>query len=222
MFKQFATALVSYASLSMAKKLKCDKNVEEGSTCAEIYRETLAGEEIMIFPENSAMLKLSSREIEDTKKDGHKGDCHWQLKITDKATGDWKSLQEHGGSYEFDGFTVQQQGKCKYNTWLITAAKAATGVAPNATDLEFINSCDIRPESEDDKEEDEKDKVMVAGSDSDSEEDEEDESDSGSDSEEEDEISTSEQEDEMEYANPQLFNVTVQIISTEDQDGDSA
>merc|ERR1711894_348648 len=135
----------------MAKKLKCDKNAEEGTTCSEIYREAEDGSEIMLFPETSAVLRLSSREIKDTKKSGHKGKCHWQLKVTDKATGEWKSLQEHGGKHEFDGFTVTQQGKCEHNTWLIEAAAAATGIAPNATDLEFINSCDIRPEE--DKEE---------------------------------------------------------------------
>ena len=200
MFKQFASSLLSLATLSMAGKLKCDKNAEEGTTCAEIYQEAKNDSEILLFPQTSAMLKLSAREIKDTKKSGHKGKCHWQLKVTtDKATGAWNSLQAYGGKYEFDGFTVTQKGKCEHNTWLIEAAEAATGIAPNATDLEFINSCDIKPES------DKKERRLSSDSDSDFTDD--------------DEPNTTDQEEQMEYDNPMLFNTRVQIISTEDTDG---
>ena len=81
MFKHFASALISFASLSMAKKLECDKNAAEGTTCAEIRRETESGDEIMLFPEESLVLTLSDKEIKGTKKSGYKGKCYWQLKV---------------------------------------------------------------------------------------------------------------------------------------------
>ena len=67
MFKHFASALISFASLSMAKKLECDKNAAEGTTCAEIRRETESGDEIMLFPEESLVLTLSDKEIKQAE-----------------------------------------------------------------------------------------------------------------------------------------------------------
>ena len=217
MFKHFASALISFASLSMAKKLECEKNAEDGTTCAEIKRETENGDEIMLFPESSVELRLSDKEIKDTKKSGYKGKCYWQLKVyadaAAKAAGEWSTMD---GSHEFDGFTVSQQGKCKYNTFLIEAA-AATDVPTSATDLEFINSCDIKPEDSDDDD----DRRRELGSSSDSESSSDSDSSSESDSDEEDDSpDTTELEEQEEYDNPRLFNTRVQIISNEDEDGD--
>jgi len=40
MFKQFASALISFTALASAKRLECEKDADfDGSTCAQIKRD---------------------------------------------------------------------------------------------------------------------------------------------------------------------------------------
>ena len=151
MFKNFAIAMLAIANMASAKKLCCDS---EDTTCMQVTRESSDGQRLFLLEEESVTLQLSNQLINQKKLrralkgkkggKGKKGKCHWKLQLS--SDGDTLVTLEEGSTHKFDDLTVTAE-KAKYSKFSITAE----GEAGTSRELNFINSCDIPSEDEEDR-----------------------------------------------------------------------
>ena len=164
MFKQFAIAMLAMATMTTARKLRCDS---EDGTCMQVTRDTADGQCIPIFQGEHVQMQLSGNELRGTRKEGHRGRCYWRLQVPCPDNPE-NLIPLEEDSYDFGEYVVSKVGKCKQSKFEIEIKEDAAVDASHA--LSFINSCDVRP---DDGEEDED--SNVADEDEDEDIDDEDE-----------------------------------------------
>merc|ERR1712156_402762 len=151
MFKNFAIAMLAIANMASAKKLCCDS---DDTTCMQVTRESSDGQRLFLMEDESVTLQLSNQLINQKKLrralkgkkggKGKKGKCHWKLQLP--SDGDTLVTLEEGSSQKFGDLTVTAE-KAKYSKFSITAE----GEAGTSRELNFINSCDIPSEDEEDR-----------------------------------------------------------------------
>ena len=164
MFKQFAIAMLAMATMTTARKLRCDS---EDGTCMQVTRDTADGQCIPIFQGEHVQMQLSGNELRGTRKEGHRGRCYWRLQVPCPENPE-NLIPLEEDSYDFGEYVVSKVGKCKQSKFEIEIKEGAAVDISHA--LSFINSCDVRP---DDGEEDED--SNVADEDEDEDIDDEDE-----------------------------------------------
>lgn len=158
MFKQFAIAMIAMATMTTARKLRCDS---EDGTCMQVTRDTSDGQCIPIFQGENIQLQLSRNELWGTRKEGHRGACYWRLQVPcPENPENLVPLEED--FYDFGDYVVSKVGKCKQSKFEIEIKEGAVPAA--SYPLSFINSCDVRP---DDGEEEEEEDSNVADEDED-------------------------------------------------------
>ena len=189
MFKQFAIAMLAMASMTTAKKLWCDS---EDGTCMQVTRDTADGQCIPIFNGEHVHMQLGVDEIWGVRRERRRRRCYWRLQVpcTDNAE---ELVPLEGDSHDFGDYVVSTIGRHTMSKFEI-AIKEDAAEAHYA--LSFINSCDVRPEY------DEEDSNDVSDEDENMNEDED----------------MDEDEDEDGYDDPICKEINIMVMKQQDDD----
>ena len=149
MFKQISITALAMAAMTSARRLRC--NGDDGETCMQVTRDTADGQCIPIFQDDRVELQLSTNELWGTKKSGHWGRCFWRLEIPDPDN-EGMMIPIDDDYYDFGCYEVSQLGWFRNNKFEVEVK--AEGTAGAHYELNFINSCDVRPDEDDVDEDD--------------------------------------------------------------------